>query len=87
MYLREKKIKLLRIKNILFVLFGAFNIVLSGEYIVSMFTYYRDDPNTALHAVSMPSSVVWFIIGVILLIAVAVSRTRIGNATFYSSYF
>ena len=87
MYLREKKIKLLRIKNTLFVLFGAFNIVLSGEYIVSMFTYYRDNPNTALHAVSMPSSVVWFIIGVILLIAAAVSWNRIGNVAFYSSYF
>lgn len=87
MYLREQKIRLLRIRNLLFVLFGAFQVATCGYYIVAMFTYYRDDPDTALHAVSMPSSIFWLIVGTILLIIAAVSRSRIGNAVFYSGYF
>lgn len=87
MYLKEKTIKLLRIKNIIFAIIGVFNLLVSGYYIVSEFIYYRDDLYTAWHAKSMTSSIVWVIISIILLITAAISRNRIGNATFYSSYF
>ena len=87
MYLKEKNIKLLQLKNTICTIIGVFSILMCGNYIVSEFTYYRDDLNTALNAVSMKSSILWFIIGTILLITVNISRNRIKNATFYSSYF
>lgn len=87
MYFKEKRIKFLHIKNIIFTIIGIFNVFVCGYYIVSEFTYYRDDPSTALHAVSMASSIVLTTIGIFLLIAAAISRSWIGSATFYSSYF
>lgn len=87
MYLQEKKIRLIKIKNNLFTVFGALCIFVCGYYLVSMFVYYRDTPDTALHAVSTTDSIVWTIIGAIMLIQAAVSRSMIGSAAFYSSYF
>ncbi len=87
MYLKEKTVKLLGIKNIILTIFGVLCILLDGSYIVSEFVYYRNDPDTALHAVSMATSIRGTVMGVILLIATAISRRWIGSATFYSSYF
>lgn len=87
MYLKEKTIKLLQIKNVIFAIIGVFNLLVSGLYIISEFVYYRDDLDSALHAKSMTSSIVWVIISIILLIAAAISRNRINDAAFYSSYF
>lgn len=87
MYLREKKIKLLRIRNVLLTVFAVFEVLVRGYYIISEFVYYRDDPDTALHAVSMPGSLIIVPIAVAVLIWIGISRRRIGNAAFYSSYF
>lgn len=87
MYLKEKIIRLLRIKNIVFTIIGVFGGCVFGSYIVSEFTYYRDDLYTAWHAKSMTTSIVWVIICAILLTEMAISRNMIGRATFYSSYF
>ena len=57
MYLLEKRIKKLRIKNIIFILMAAANILVSGSYIISEFVYYRDDLETAMNAVSMKSAI------------------------------
>ena len=68
MYLKEKNVRLLRIKNIIFTFIGVFSVFVCGFYIISEFTYYRDNPYLAWHAKSMASSIVWVIIGAILLI-------------------
>lgn len=87
MYLNEKKIKLLQTKNILFICFGVFEAFFSGSYIVSEFVMYRDNLYTAWHAKSMASSILFFTVGSILLVHALISRHRIGQATFFSSYF
>ena len=87
MYLRKKKIKALKIKNVLLVIFFAFEIAFSGTYIVSEFVYYRDDPETAWGAVSMKSSIVFLSIAALLFIIALISIVHIGNASFFSSYF
>ena len=87
MYLREKTIRKLRIKNVILAIFGVFNIFSCGYYILGEFIYYRNDPGTAWNAVSMKSSIFWLIVAILLLVHVAISRKRIGNANFYSGYF
>lgn len=87
MYLKEKNVRLLRIKNIIFTFIGVFSVFVCGFYIISEFTYYRDNPYLAWHAKSMASSIAWVIIGAILLIEALISRNLIGKATFYSGYF
>lgn len=87
MYLREKKIKILHVKNILLICISVFCIFVCGFYIISEFTYYRDDPYVAWNAVSMKSSIIWIIIGTILLVYAIISRRLIGKATFFSRYF
>lgn len=87
MYLLEKRIKKLRIKNIIFILMAAANILVSGSYIISEFVYYRDDLETAMNAVSMKSAIRGVIFAIIVLIIAIISRKWIGNARIYSSYF
>lgn len=87
MYLREKRVKALKIKNVLFCIFFAFEIAFSGTYIVSQFVYYRDDPETAWGAVSMQSSIIFLSIAAVLFIIALISIAHIGNASFFSSYF
>lgn len=87
MYLREKKIKTLQIKNMLITCFGVLYFFVCGFYIISEFTYYRDEPNIAWNAKSMTSSIVLFIIALILLIQALTSHNMIKKATFFSSYF
>lgn len=87
MYLKEKNVRLLRVKNIIFTIIGVVSVFMCGFYIVSEFTYYRDNPYLAWHAKSMASSIIWVAIGAILLIEAIISRNLIGKATFYSGYF
>ncbi len=87
MYLKKKWVKALKIKNVLLCIFFAFEIALSGTYIVSQFVYYRDDPKTAWGAVSMKSAVIFLSIAAVLFIIALISMVHIGNASFFSSYF
>lgn len=87
MYLKEKLIKYLKIKNIIFMIIGVFNVITSVAIITSLIAYYIDNLETALHARAMPSSITYLILGIILMIIVAISRKLIGDASFYSSYF
>lgn len=78
---------MLQTKNILFICFGVFEAFFSGSYIVSEFVMYRDNLYTAWHAKSMASSILFFTVGSILLVHALISRHRIAQATFFSSYF
>ena len=87
MYLREKKLKLLRIRNVLLTVFAVIELLGRGYYIVSEFVYYRDDPESAWGAVDMKSSLIMVPLFVLLLILLARSRYHIGNAVFFSRCF
>ncbi len=87
MYLREKKIKRLQMKNLLFICFSVFELFVCGTYIISEFTTYRDNPYVAWHAKSMASSIVLVIVCSVLLVQAILSRRWIGKATFFSGYF
>lgn len=87
MYLREKRIKLLKIKNIIFVIIGMFCVASSVFVLTSLISYYRDDLKIVLEAKATPDCVKNIIIGMILLVIAGISRRRIGDANFYSSYF
>ena len=87
MYLRKNLITALRIKNVLLILFCGFEFVFSTTYIISEFSTYSSDPETAWGAVDMKSAVVMTCVAVVLLIIALISNAHIGNAVFYSSYF
>ena len=87
MYLKKKLITALRIKNVLLILFCGFEFVFSTTYIISEFSTYSGDPDTAWGAVDMKSAIVMTCVAVVLLIIALVSIAHIGNAVFYSSYF
>lgn len=87
MYIKDKIIKILKIKNALLVIIGIFNIVVSVYDILSLISSYYDDWETILNAKSTPESITMFIIGIILLVIAFISNRWIGDAIFYSSYF
>ncbi len=87
MYLREKRIKLLKFKNVVFTVLGIFFVAVSLYVLISLISHYHDDLNTVLEAKATPECVVLIIIGTILLLIAGASRRQIGNANFYSSYF
>ena len=87
MYIRNKLIKLLKIKNAIFSFIGIFEIALSTASMVSLITYYWGDWETVITARRTPSSIAGFIVGVILLICAFISKKMISDAYFYSSYF
>ncbi len=86
-YTRDKLVKVLKIKNVIFTVLGIFNIIISVYCIISLVVYYREQLETVLHAKSTPESIVRFIVGMILVILSYISRRLIGDANFYSSYF
>ena len=87
MYLKEKFIKILKIKNVLIAIFAGFCLICFGLYIVHMLVYYRDDLRTAMSAVDMDLSIRMMIIATILFIFMLLSRKMIGDSIFFSSYF
>lgn len=87
MYLREKRIKFLKIKNVVFTAFGIFLVASSVYVIISLISHYHDSLETVLEARATPESIVETAIGVVLLLAAGISRSQIQDANFYSSYF
>lgn len=87
MYLREKRIFVLKIKNILFAILGIFLLVSSVSVMISLISFYSDQLETVLHAKATPECMVGIIIGSILLVDACVSRKQIGDSNFFSSYF
>ncbi|MBR5938018.1 MAG: hypothetical protein IKZ90_07120 [Clostridiales bacterium] len=87
MYLRDKALKFLKIKNVLLVIAGVFFLFAGAYNIISLFVYYSDDIDTAIHAKAMPGSIRWVVNAVMMLLIALFSRKLIGDARFYSSYF
>lgn len=86
MYIRDKLIKFLKIKNVIFIIVGIFNVSVSAYTLISLFSTYRD-MEIVMEAKAAPGSIMSIKIGIILLIIAAISRHLIGDANFYSSYF
>lgn len=87
MYLRERRIKILKIKNVIFVVISIFLVAQSVFVMASLVSHYHDRLEVVLHAKATPDCVKYTIIGVIALLIAGISRRLIGDANFYSSYF
>lgn len=87
MYLRETRIRILKIKNVILTIIGIFLVAASVYVMTSLVSYYHDDLQTVLEARATPDCVKNTIIGVIALLIAGISRRLIGNANLYSSYF
>lgn len=82
MYLREKRIKLLKLKNVMFTVLGIFFVAVSAFVMLSLISYYHDILETVLEAKATPDSIAATIIGLILLLTAGISRRLIGDANF-----
>ena len=87
MYLRNKLIAGLKIKNVLFAVFGIFDIVFSIMDIISLWVQYGDEPETVYNAVSYNESKIAIVVGMIMVLICILSRKLIGDANMYNSYF
>jgi len=87
MYLKEKMIRFLKIRNVIFAVISIFNIITSTSILISLTKYYWGDFDTVIHAKATPSCVADIIIGIILLVISQKSKRRIQDANFYSGYF
>lgn len=87
MYLREKWIRFLNVKNVVLVILGVFLSAFCVETMTELTVYYFGDWDTILHARRTPESVVFFLIGVLLIVYSRVSRHLIQDARYFSGYF
>ena len=87
MYLRNKLLTVLKVKNILLMIAGVFFLFVGSYNILDLLIYYRNDIETALNARSMPDSIDLVLMAIVFLFVVLLSRKLIGDARFYSSYF
>ena len=87
MYLKEKLLKILKIKNVIFICLAIFGIVVSVFNIISLMSHYGNDWETILSARSMPANITSLIVDAVLITESLVSRRFIGNAALFSGYF
>ncbi len=87
MYLREKRIKLIKIKNVILSVITIFSMMLAISFELYLVVRYKGDTFTLMHARNTPDFIFWIIAGPIILIHTLSSRARIGDANFYSGYF
>ena len=87
MYLKEKLLKILKIKNVIFICLAIFGIVVSVFNIISLMSHYGNDWETILSARSMPANITSLIVDAVLITESLVSRRFIGNASLFSGYF
>ena len=87
MYVKEKLLKIFKIKNVLLIIAAVALIFMSVTVIISLFATYHDDMDTFLHCKAMPDCIKWLEYSIAALVIVFFSRMMIGNAYFYSSYF
>ena len=87
MYIREKTVHFLKIKNVILSFVAVFLIAVSAASIVSFTAYYFGDWETIITAKAIPDVIRGIIIGIIFLIYASISRDMISDAYFYSSYF
>lgn len=87
MYIRDKLIIFLKIKNAISSFLGIFLIIGSVSNMASLISVYWGDWETIIEAKSTPDSVIFTIVGIILLICAFISKNMICDVYFYSSYF
>lgn len=87
MYLRNRILTALKVKNVLLMIAGVFFLFAGTYVILDLLIEYRDDIDTALHAKAMPGSIEWVSNAIIMILIATVSRKLMGDARFYSSYF
>ncbi len=87
MYLKEDKLKKLKIKNIIFAVVAIFNLVVTVYWQFYLVIRYHGDSFTLKHAANTPAFFFWIIVGPLMLIEAGISALNIGDARFYSSYF
>jgi hypothetical protein len=87
MYLREKRIRFLNVKNVVFVILGVFLSAFCVETMTELTVHYFGDWETILYARRTPESAVTFLVGVLLIVYSRVSRRMIQDARYFSRYF
>jgi len=86
-YIKERIIKFLKIKNAILSVIGSFLIAVSIAIMASLVSHYWGDWDTIINAKATPDSISGFYIGIILFIYAFISKKMIRDAYFYSSYF
>lgn len=87
MYLKNGLIQFLKVKNVILLILGVLFTAGAVSDIVQLTVYYFGDWNTVLHARSAPASVVFFVLGVLMIGYSRISRRLINDACFFSGYF
>lgn len=87
MYIFERRLKALKIKNFIAIVVAVFEFILSVAYIAYMCYHYWGDWFTLQRCASMPESIFWVCFAPILLLHGFRSNKRIGEAYFFGSYF
>lgn len=87
MYTREKLVKVLKVKNVIFIVVGMLLVVPSISIMADLISFYHDQLETAWTAKATPDCMRNILLGTIMLIEAAISIKCIGDANFYSSYF
>lgn len=87
MYLLEKRIKMLKVKNVLLIVISLFNLIFNISWMLYLAIRYDFDSFTLTHSKAFPDFVFWIIAGPLMLAYALWSRESIGDAYFYSGYF
>ncbi len=87
MYLKNSLISILKIKNIFLLILGIAFAAISVTVTTELIVYYHGDWFTITHARSTPESVIYFILGVLMIVYSRISRKLINDACFFSGYF
>ena len=87
MYLKNSLISILKIKNIFLLILGIAFAAISVTVTTELIVYYHGDWFTITHARSTPESVIYFFLGVLMIVYSRISRKLINDACFFSGYF
>ena len=87
MYLKNSLISILKIKNVFLLILGIAFAAISVTVTTELIVYYHGDWFTITHARSTPESVIYFFLGVLMIVYSRISRKLINDACFFSGYF
>ena len=87
MYLKEKLVKVLKIKNAVLAMYTILSLIVSVSWELYLVVRYWGDWFTIAHARATPDFIFWVIAGPVILLIIYISKEWIGDAYFYNSYF
>lgn len=87
MYLKEKWIRFLKVKNVVLIMAGVFLLLVSVNYFATMLMQYWGDWFTIRRAKGMPGAIVHFFLGIGMVVCSRISRNLVNDAMFFSRYF